>query len=224
MPGFDGFGPRALAFFTALEFHQTKAWFDENRALYESDVVAPMTALLDDLTAVFAKKKIPLRADGKRSIFRIHRDVRFARDKRPYKTHCGAVMTRSGAKRDAGLLYIHIDPRGSFVAAGFHQPDPGELARLRAAIAGDGKKFAALARRLREGGLEMDSGTRLVRLPRGFEAYRESPVADALRLKSFIVREDVAAEAIGRPDFSASVAGFAGRALPLLRFGWASLE
>ncbi len=94
MAEFKGFGKKALPFFKALAFHQSKAWFDENRALYESDVVEPMIALLDDLTAAFAKKKLPLRADGKKSVFRIHRDVRFAKDKHPYKTHAGAVMTR----------------------------------------------------------------------------------------------------------------------------------
>ena len=59
--------------------------------------------------------------------------MRFAKDKNPYKTHAGAVLTRSGAKNDPGLLYIHIDPTGCFVAAGFYQPEPEALARLRAA-------------------------------------------------------------------------------------------
>ena len=136
MGSFKGFGPQALSFFTALKFHQDKAWFDENRGLYQSDVLDPMTALLDDLTAAFAGKRIPLKGDGKRSIFRIHRDVRFAKDKSPYKTHCGAVMTRSGAKNDNGLLYLHISPEGCFAAAGFHMPEPADLAKLRKAIAG----------------------------------------------------------------------------------------
>jgi uncharacterized protein (TIGR02453 family) len=115
---FEGFGAKALPFFKALKFHQSKDWFEENRALYEDDVLKPFVALLEDLTATFAKGRLPLKADGKRSIFRIHRDVRFARDKSPYKTHAGAVMTRSGSKNDQGLLYIHIDPEGCFAAAG----------------------------------------------------------------------------------------------------------
>jgi uncharacterized protein (DUF2461 family) len=75
---FRGFGKDALGFFRALKFHQDKAWFDENRAIYDEQLVAPLTALIDDLTADFAKKKIPLMADGKKPIFRIHRDVLFA--------------------------------------------------------------------------------------------------------------------------------------------------
>lgn len=224
MPGFKGFGPKALAFFTGLQFHQSKAWFEENRALYESDVVAPMAALLEDLTAAFAKKKIPLRAEGRRSIFRIHRDVRFAKDKSPYKTHCGAVMTRSGTKSDNGLLYVHVDPQGCFVAAGFYRPEPTDLAKLRKAIAADEKRFAALTASLRKAKLEIRSEGGLVRLPRGFEAFRESPLGDAIRLKSFIVEEAFPAKAIGSPTFSGSVADFAQRAVPLLRFGWDALE
>ena len=99
MGDFRGFGPNALAFFKALKFHQSKEWFEANRGLYESDVLQPMVALLEDLTATFAKKRMPLKADGKRSIFRLNRDVRFSRDKSPYKTHAGALMTRSAKGR-----------------------------------------------------------------------------------------------------------------------------
>ena len=67
MTQFTGFGPKALAFFKALKFHQNKAWFDENRALYQSDVLEPMVALLDDLTAAFAKRKHS--AQGRRQAF-----------------------------------------------------------------------------------------------------------------------------------------------------------
>src|SRR3954468_22008212 len=122
MGAFNGFGKDAFGFFRALKFHQDKAWFEDNRTIYEEQVLAPLTALLADLSTAFAKKKIPLRADGKKSVFRIYRDVRFAKDKSPYKTHAGAVMTRSGGKMEPGILYIHVDPDGCFAAAGFHMP------------------------------------------------------------------------------------------------------
>jgi uncharacterized protein (TIGR02453 family) len=222
--GFRGFGPKALAFFKALEFHQSKAWFDENRGLYESDVVEPMVALLDDLTARFKAKRIPLRADGKHSVFRIHRDVRFARDKRPYKTHCGAVMTRSGTKSDNGLLYVHIAPDGCFAAAGFYMPEPADRAKLRRVIAADEKRFTRLVGALGKGKLELGSEGRLTRLPRGFEALRDSPLSEAVRLKSFIVEQPFAAKVVTSPEFADAVSDFAVRALPLLKFGWAALD
>lgn len=223
MAGFRGFGPKALPFFTALKFHQSKAWFDENRALYDNDVVEPMTALLDELSSTFSRKKILLRADGKRSIFRIHRDVRFAKDKSPYKTHCGAVMTRSGAKNDPGLLYIHIDPEGCFVAAGFYMPEPPMLARIRKAIASEPKVFREMEASLKKGGLALGTESQLSRIPRGFDALRGSPLDGAIRLKSFIVEETLSAAEIRKPALATTIADFAKRARPLLDFGWKAL-
>jgi uncharacterized protein (TIGR02453 family) len=221
---FEGFGPKALAFFKALKFHQTKTWFDENRSLYDSDVVQPMIALLDDLTGAFAKAKIPLKADGKRSIFRIHRDVRFAKDKSPYKTHCGAVMTRSGSKMEQGLLYIHIDPEGCFAAAGFYMPEPADLARLRKAIATNGKAFQTVETSLRKGGLAFGTDSQLSRTPHGFEALKGGPLDSAIRLKSLIVEEPFPAKQITTPALAGTIVDFARRAEPLLRFGWKALD
>src|SRR6478672_9127721 len=103
---FRGFGPRALGFFKALDFHQDRAWFQENRSIYEEEVLAPLAAFVEALSAACAEHGIPLQGTPKSAIFRIHRDVRFAKDKKPYKTHAGAVLTRSGAKSDPGLFYI----------------------------------------------------------------------------------------------------------------------
>ena len=132
---FQGFGPQAQPFFKALGFHQTKEWFEANRAIYEGQIKGPLGDLVEDLASRFAKAGTPLKGDRKASLFRINRDVRFAKDKSPYKTNAGAVLTRTGAKNDPGLFYIHIAADGCFCAAGFYQPEPEELARLRGAIA-----------------------------------------------------------------------------------------
>jgi uncharacterized protein (TIGR02453 family) len=225
MGAFNGFGRDALGFFRALKFHQDKAWFEENRAIYEEQVLAPLTALLEDLTAAFAKKKIPLRADGKKSVFRIYRDVRFAKDKSPYKTHAGAVMTRSGGKMEPGLLYIHVSPEGSMVAAGFHMPDAADLARMRKAIAKDkGKAFLKLEADLKKAKLAMGRGEQLSRLPRGFEALKDGPLDEAVRRKSFIVEQPLSEKDMRSPKLPTTIVAFAERAMPLLKFGWSALE
>lgn len=224
MAEFKGFGKDALGFFKALAFHQNKAWFDENRALYQSDVLDPMIALLDDLTATFARRRIPLKADGKRSIFRVHRDVRFAKDKSPYKTHCGAVMTRSGAKMENGLLYVHIGPEGCFAAAGFYRPEAADLARLRKAIAGGGgRKFSGVTAALKKGKLALGNEDQLTRVPRGFEALKDGPLDGAIRLKSLIVEEPLSDRLVMSPKLTETVVDFTKRAMPLLNFGWAAL-
>ncbi len=221
--GFEGFGPKALPFFKALAFHQSKPWFEENRHLYDSDVVAPMVALLEELNGRFAKARLPLKADGKKSIFRIHRDVRFAKDKAPYKTHAGAVMTRSGAKNDAGLLYIHVDPDGSFIAAGVYMPEAADLATIRKSLVRDPKAWKATEAALAKGNLKLGTEWQVSRMPRGFEAEKGGPLDAALRHKSFLVEEDVSPDELARPDFADRVADFAKRSAPLLRFMWKSL-
>jgi uncharacterized protein (TIGR02453 family) len=224
MGRFAGFGPKALAFFTALKFHQDKAWFEENKALYQSDVLEPMVALLDDLTEAFAKNKIPLKADGKRSIFRIHRDVRFAKDKSPYKTHCGATLTRFGGKLDQGLVYLHIDPEGCFMAAGFHMLEPAELAKVRQVIAARPAKVKAMQAALEKGKLALTSEFQLSRVPRGFEALKGGPLDGIVRLKSFLVEEPMREAEIRSPKLAGAIVDFTQRARPLLEFGWAALD
>lgn len=224
MGRFKGFGPKALPFLKALKFHQNKAWFDENRALYDEDLVAPMVALLDDLTARFAKTRIPLKAAGKRSIFRIHRDVRFSKDKSPYKTHAAATMTRFGGRMEQGLLYLHIDPEGSFVAAGFHMPEPAELVLLRQTIvAKDGKPYRAMVAALAKGKLALD-GERLTRIPRGFETMKGGPLDEAVRMKSLLVEEALPDRLLTTAKAEDAIFDFAKRARPLLEFGWKALE
>jgi uncharacterized protein (TIGR02453 family) len=223
LPDFTGFGAKALPFLKALKFHQTKAWFDENRALYESDLLEPMVALLDELTVRFAKSRIPLKANGRRSVFRINRDIRFSKDKSPYKTHCGAVMTRSGAKNEQGLLYLHIEPEGSFVAAGFYMPEADQLGLLRKRVVAKPKVFATMEATLATGGLQMGSEMQLTRVPRGFEAHKGTAIEGALRRKSFIVEETLPAKLLATPKLADAVTDFAVRAKPLLTFGWEAL-
>lgn len=224
MGSFTGFGPKALPFFEALKFHQDRTWFEENRGLYEADVLAPMVALIDDLTEAFARRKIPLRGDGKRSIFRLNRDVRFSKDKSPYKTHAGAVMTRSGSKKDNGLLYIHIDPTGCFTAAGFYMPEAAALAAVRKAILAHPNKAKMLLARLEKSGLELGTSDQLTRVPRGFEALKGGSLDGMIRLKSLVVEERLPDKLVESPKLAEQIVDFAERAKPLLDFGWQAVD
>jgi uncharacterized protein (TIGR02453 family) len=226
MARFEGFGKQALPFFKALAFHQTRDWFEANRALYESDVRQPAIALIEDLAGRFAaagKKAVPLTGDGRRSLFRLNRDVRFSRDKSPYKTHLGAVLTRSGGKNDPGLLYIHISPEGCWFGGGFYHLEPDKLLLMRKAIAKAGKGFTAVEAALRKGGLELGDDEQMTRLPRGFEEHKGGPLDGALRMRNFVVREAVADKDIFRPVLAERAFDFANRSEALLRFGWKAL-
>jgi uncharacterized protein (TIGR02453 family) len=183
-----------------------------------------MVALLGDLSAAFAKKRVPLKADGKRSIFRLNRDIRFSKDKSPYKTHAGAVMTRSGGKNDPGVLYVHVSPEGCFAAAGFHMPEPETLKKMREAIKAKPARFKAVFAALDKTGLKFSEYDQLTRVPRGFEEFKDGPLEEAFRMKSFIVEEPVADAVVGSPKLADTLVAFTDRALPLLKFGWAALE
>src|SRR5208337_467890 len=160
---FEGFGPQALPFFKALAFHQTKEWFEANRGTYETAVKAPMGDLVEEAAARLARAKIPVKGDRKASVFRIHRDVRFSKNKDPYKTNAGVAMTRSGSKNDPGVLYFHLSPDECFFAAGFYMADPQHLARLRGAAARAPKAFKQMIAKLRKAGLKLSEEDALKR-------------------------------------------------------------
>jgi uncharacterized protein (TIGR02453 family) len=220
---FQGFGPQALPFFKALAFHQTKEWFEANRAIYDSEVKGPLGDLVEDLAAAFAKAKVPLKGDRKASLFRIQRDVRFAHDKSPYKTNAGAVLTRTGAKDAPGLVYVHVAADGCFSAAGFWRPEPEELARLRAAIARAPKAWKAMVAKLAKGKLAIEGEYAIKRAPRGYEEVADPEIAAALRNASFICSRDIADARLAEPALVGDLAAFARDALPLLEWGWAAL-
>ncbi len=220
---FQGFGPQALPFLKALGFHQTKEWFEANRATYESDLKTPMGDLVEDLASAFAKAKIPLKGDRKASLFRLNRDVRFAKDKSPYKTNVGAVLTRGGSKNDVGLFYIHVATDGCFAAAGFYQPEPEALARIRAAIVRTPKAWKQTLAKLDKAGLAPSDEYAMKRLPRGFEEVEDETLAAGLKLKSIICLRPIADKQLAKPALIGELAAFAKDALPLLEWGWSAV-
>lgn len=222
---FAGFGPGALPFFEALAANQDRDWFQANRHVYENEVRAPLVALVEALSFAFAAHDIPLAGDPKRALFRIHRDVRFSKDKRPYKTNAGAVMTRDGSKAAPGLLYIQIGgSEGSFAGVGFYGLEPKDLVAVRHAIADDPARWLATRSDLNAAGLDFSMGYAMTRLPKGFEDHAGSPVEVALKLRNYIVSRPIAADRLQDPDLVHDIVDFAAAGLPLLRFGWSALD
>jgi len=220
---FSGFSPQTVPFFKALAFHQTKDWFEANRAIYESEIKAPLGDLVEELAARFAKARTPLKGDRKGALFRIHRDVRFAKDKSPYKTNAGAVLSRSGAKNDPGMLYVHVAGDGCFFAAGFWQPAPDELARLRAAIVRAPKAWKTMVAKLADGGLALEGDYAMKRAPRGYEAIDDPEIAAAVRNASFICSREVAEARLHSAKLADDAIEFANDAMPLLKWGWSAV-
>jgi uncharacterized protein (TIGR02453 family) len=221
---FTGFRPAAFEFFAGLRDNNDPEWFKPRKAIYEGEVLAPFRALITAVGAALGETGIPLSGDPQRSIFRIYRDVRFSPDKRLYKTHAGAVLTRSGSKRDPGLLYIHIEPGESMVGAGFWHPEPNVLTRIRRAILADPDAFLEMGNRMTIAGSPITSDERLSRLPRGFDAVKGTAAEAYVCFKSFTAHAVLSDAEMQSAALVDRVVGFAQLSLPLLEWGWDAID
>jgi uncharacterized protein (TIGR02453 family) len=195
---FTGFSPQALKFLRDLKKNNDRAWFAPRKELYERECLTPLRALTVDLASTLRKAKIPLDADPSRVGFRIYRDVRFSRDKSPYKTNLGTYLPYRGVRGAPGGLYIHISPKESFAVAGFYQLDKEPLQRWREAMASDPRRFQSVLRALERNDLALsDQEPVLKRMPRGFEALGESPIAAFFKIGTFMVSEKLSDVDIG---------------------------
>jgi uncharacterized protein (TIGR02453 family) len=207
-----------------LSDNNDPAWFRPRKAVYEAEVLAPFRDLIVAVAAALREAGLPLVGDPKNAIFRIYRDVRFSPDKRLYKTHAGAVLTRSGNKRDPGVLYLHVAPGESMVAAGFWHPEPALLTRLRRAILDDSENFLRIVDGLAAAGWPLSSDERLSRPPRGFEAAKGTSVAEYVGWKSFTSHAPLRDTEMQSPQLVDRILEFTRVAVSLLEWGWAVID
>jgi uncharacterized protein (TIGR02453 family) len=222
--GFGGFRPAAFAFFSELQNNNDPAWFKPRKALYEAEVLAPFRELIAAVSDALGRAGVPLAGDPRRGIFRIYRDVRFSPDKRLYKTHAGAVLTRSGGRRDPGVLYIHVAPGESMLGAGFWHPEPAHLARLRRAVLADPDNFVSIANRLAAADCPLTSDHKLSRPPRGLEAAKGTPAAEYVCWKSFTAHRMLSDAEMQSSELVDRIADFTRTVLPLLEWGWTAVD
>ncbi len=169
---FEGFPEAALDFYDDLELDNTKSFWEAHKPVYESAVRDPMLALTASLAEEFGPAKV----------FRPYRDVRFAKDKTPYKTHQGAFV----AVGPATGWYVEVASPGVRVGAGYYHAGGHDLARIRTAIDTEhsGEELAGILAKLRKRGFEV-RGDQLKTTPRGYSA--DHPRIDLLRYRSMVV-------------------------------------
>jgi len=181
---FTGFPKTAPAFFHELAVEMNREWFIANKARYEAEWVAPMTELLTDVARRIAPAYKPIKL-AEPKVMRIHRDVRFAKDKTPYKTHIGAVITIPGKKMGEGApaaLYLHLGMDEEFVGAGTYFFDPPQLAKWRKTVAGkEGAVLMKLVARLRKAGYEVGGHDDYKKVPKPYAP--DHPHAELLKWK-----------------------------------------
>lgn len=168
---FAGFGPRAVSFFQDLEDSNSKAFFDEHREVYESHVREPMERLLAEVAKEFG-------IDGK--VFRPNRDIRFSKDKSPYKLHCGAVVGDDSP--GSPIFYTHVGTEGLRTASGYYRMSRDQVQRFYEAVDHDrtGPELQRLVEAARDDGIEV-GGSVLKTSPRGYP--NDHPRVELLRHK-----------------------------------------
>ena len=183
------FSAASFKFLRALARNNNRDWFHAHKADYEAHVRGPFQRLLLDLQPAVAEISPHFRSDPKvigGSLFRIHRDTRFANDKSPYKSWQGARVFHARRREiEAPSFYLHLQGGNCFVGAGFWHPGADTVRRVRHFILDNPASWTAAAhgQSLRRR-FEMDDSEKLVRMPRGFPA--EFEFADDLRRKNFV--------------------------------------
>lgn len=169
------FSDKTFKFLRGLARHNERAWFQAHKSDYETHVRTPFLQLLLDLQPALSKVSAHYRANPKPvggSLFRLHRDTRFANDKTPYKRWQGARLFHArGRQVEAPSFYLHLEPRACFVGAGLWHPQPATQRMVRQFIFDNpgSWKAAAHASAFRRR-YDFEASEKLVRAPRGFPA------------------------------------------------------
>ena len=221
------FHASTVSFLKELKKNNSKTWFDNHKGKYLSakndfenfvqEIIVKISAFDDDIKEL----------QPKNCTFRINRDIRFSKDKTPYKTNMGASFNRGGKKSIFAGYYFHLEPGGkSFVGGGLWMPEPIALKKLRQEIDYCFPEFKKIITspsfKKQYPGLEMDETQMLVNVPKGYE--KDNPAAAFLKLKSFVATKDIPDTLLLKEDLLNEV-DLAFRALmPLVKFMNRSME
>ncbi len=219
-PPFDGFPKAGIDFLKRLKKNNNREWFAKHKHEYEASVKLPMQCLIVTLAGKLHDDIPEIEFNPKRSIFRIHRDVRFSKNKAPYKTNIAASFELRGKKQsfETPGLYVHISPGEIFIGGGMYMPMGDQFKGIRKSIADKPKEFLAVINdknfKKRFGGLK---GERLVKAPLGFP--RDHPMIEHLKHKQFFVGKEWDDESlVYSKKFADTTASLFVETMPLVRW------
>ena len=191
-------------FLNDLEKHNNKAWFDENRTAYEVARTS-FESFVDQLISEYGRIEDLGGITAKDCVMRIYRDVRFSKDKSPYKTNMSASITPGGKKSSSLGYHLHLQPHdNSLIAGGLYMPTSEQLAKFREAIHQDATSFKAIINDKEfKKYFGMPEGEKVKTVPQGYS--REHPEIELLRFKQVVVVHHVSDETVLSPKFSTHV-------------------
>lgn len=207
-----------VKFLKALKKNNSKEWFDQNRKSYEQakenyldfvgDILGRMKKIDTSLTDL----------EPKQCVFRINRDVRFSKNKDPYKTNMGASFSKGGKKIQCAGYYFHLEPEASFIGGGFWMPMAPELNKIRQEIDYNVEAFNKIINKKKFKDIfgSLSESEKLSRPPKGYEV--ENPAIELLKLKSFIVMTPVKDTEITSKELANKVVDHFETMMPLVDF------
>lgn len=215
-----------IKFLKDLKKNNNKPWFDANRKQYDT-AKKDFELFIQSVIDKHLKKDTTLKdVKAKDCMFRINRDIRFSKDKSPYKTNFGASINRGGKKSLFAGYYFHLEPGESFVGGGIWMPMPPELKKVRQEIDYNLDEFTKIisSKKFKSvyGDLYKGEDASLVKVPQGFE--KDNPAADYLKLKSFLAMKSLKEADLISKDLIKNVTEAFEALQPLLIFINRSLE
>jgi len=210
--------PAAFTWLKRLEANNDRQWYAEHRDAFKQELLEPVEAILEAATARLAKSAMPM-IGSKKTMYRMHRDTRFSANKLPYKLHVSGLLTANGTKRDDdGLLYLHCDEKGGFVAAGFYAPETAWLQPVRQRMVDEPKAWTRVLASLDKAGLPLSREHVLASMPRGFASAAGHEHVESIKLKSLIVSRTLSKKAWTGDEAVEAVVTMAKQARPLIEF------
>ena len=182
-----------LKFLKDLSKNNDRSWFESHRKQYD-DAKTDFEDFIQSVIDRHSKKDEDLKEQiAKQCIFRINRDIRFSKDKSPYKINMGASMSRGGKKSTYAGYYFHLEPGKSFIGGGLWMPEPDKMKKVRQEIDYCFDEFKQItgSRKFKAtyGELYTGEGIKLSKVPQGFE--KDNPAAEWLKLKSWLAMKNI---------------------------------
>lgn len=205
----------SIGFLKSLSKNNNRDWFNKHKDKY-LEVHANIVAFADALLVEMNKHDNIETASGKKSLFRIYKDVRFSKDKTPYNTHWSGSFKRA-TKKLRGGYYFHLKPGNSYLAGGFWGPEPNDMKRIRDEIDANYKGWKKLlASKTFQNNFGKMIGEKLSTAPRGYD--KNHPAIELLRHKQFLIKHEFSDKEVCSPDFLFKVNDVFKKMRPFLNF------
>ena len=215
---FPGFSPEAMTFLRGLERNNKREWFQPRKEIYEEQIKKPLEALVNAVNAELAEFSPRHVTPTKKAIFRIYRDTRFSKDKKPYKTHVAATFFLQNLGKAAGpCYYFHFTPKELLIFAGVYMPEREELIAIRNLLAEQHQDFERLlSGRTLQKSMGKLQGERLSRVPKGYD--KDHPAEDLIRRKQWFLENTLDGSAVTSSQMLREIVNRFRAAAPMVEF------